>query len=168
MDIQPWPKEAGQHAMDDFSRYEAMREAGATPQEVGEAAWQDLQDSIMVILVLRSVCGLSLADAVQVLRQVRPLPPAEGSGKYFTMFVIDPGTRAPARFAAIDEFARLEVLQTIMARCPDIDRDGLLSWGHVTRAELEALIQADHLWLDDEMTAYPPERFLWSLCYGRH
>jgi len=165
MDIEPWITEARGDVMDDFRRYEAMREVGASPRKVCEAAWQDVQDVIKVVLIVRRLFDLSLAEAVQVCRQVRPLAWV-GGHRYFTMIVIDPRTRAPTTFAEINESAIPEVMYTIMARPPDIDRDGFWSWGHVTRAELEALIQADQLWLKNELTAFPPERFLWSLYYG--
>ena len=55
-----------------------------------------------------------------------------------------------------------------MARPPAIDRPDFVSWGNVTRAELEALIRADYLWIDDDtLTAHSQEQALWSIFSGK-
>lgn len=53
--------------MDDFSKYEAMREQGATPDQVYAAAAADGLDSITLIRLIRRVCGLTLAQAKIVI-----------------------------------------------------------------------------------------------------
>ncbi len=49
--------------MDDFQKYEALRDAGATPDEVYSAGKADLLDEITLIRLLRKLFDLSLADA---------------------------------------------------------------------------------------------------------
>lgn len=49
--------------MDDFTKYEALRDKGATPDAIDRAAQADGVDAITRLRLLRNVCGLSLADA---------------------------------------------------------------------------------------------------------
>ena len=85
---------------------------------------------------------------------------------FATVMAIDRRTRAPAVVA--ESFQPLPVLRVTMARPPAIDRPDLVSWGNVTRAELEALIRADYLQIDDDtLTAHSPERAMWSIFTGR-
>jgi hypothetical protein len=53
--------------MDDFSKYEAMRAQGATPEQVYAAAAADGLDLITLIRLIRRVCGLTLAQAKTVI-----------------------------------------------------------------------------------------------------
>jgi hypothetical protein len=50
----------------DFRRYEAMRDAGADPQAVYQAAQHECLDGITLIRLLRAVFSLSLREAVDV------------------------------------------------------------------------------------------------------
>jgi len=150
--------------MNDFSHYEAMRDGGATPLEVCEAAMQLTRSGITAALVLRKVFSLSLADAHAVWRQVCASQPAPDVHGEFVMFVIDPRTRAPVKIIGMDA-PMPDVLQSTLMRPPVTNRDGLQSWGRVTRAQIDALVRADCLPLDDEMTTYPPEQAIWSLCH---
>lgn len=52
--------------MDDFSKYEKLREGGASPRDVYLAGKADGLDEITLLRVVRSVCGLSLGEAKQV------------------------------------------------------------------------------------------------------
>jgi len=51
---------------DDFTRYEAMRDAGEDPKAVYHVAKSDGHDEIASIRMLRSVFSLSLAEAKEV------------------------------------------------------------------------------------------------------
>jgi hypothetical protein len=51
--------------MDDFSRYQVMRDSGATPREVYLAAKQHRMDEITSIRMLRAIFSLSLIEAKQ-------------------------------------------------------------------------------------------------------
>ena len=57
-------------SMDDFTDYEALRDQGAAPCEVYEAAKVRGLDFISSILMLRSVFNLDLAGAKAVILQV--------------------------------------------------------------------------------------------------
>jgi|SRR6185503_5978793 len=150
--------------MDDVSRYEAMRDGGATPLEVCDAAMQATGSAITAVFVLRKVFRFSLAEAHAVMKQVWASLPEPGIRGEFLMFVIDPRTRAPVKVIGMDE-PPPEVLQSTSMRPPLADRSGFRSWGRVTRAQLDALVQTDCLPLEDELTVYPPEQAIWSLCY---
>ncbi|HEY1376811.1 MAG TPA: hypothetical protein VGF55_08445 [Gemmataceae bacterium] len=52
--------------MSEFAKYEEMHRGGATPEAVYRAANADGLDEIARIRLLRTVCGLSLADAKRV------------------------------------------------------------------------------------------------------
>ena len=52
--------------MDDFTKYEALRERGSKPREVYDAARGDGLDLITSIRLLRKVFGLSLVDAKKI------------------------------------------------------------------------------------------------------
>ena len=56
----------GADTMDDFSKYEKLREGGASPRDVYLAGKADGLDEITLLRLVRSVCGLSLAEAKQV------------------------------------------------------------------------------------------------------
>ena len=49
--------------MNEYSKYEKMRDAGASPKEVYLAAKNDITDPIEQIRILRRVFGLSLEQA---------------------------------------------------------------------------------------------------------
>src|SRR5262245_4064920 len=55
---------------EDFRRYEAMRDAGADPQAVYQAAQRDGLDGIALIRLLRAVFSLTLREAVDVRNAV--------------------------------------------------------------------------------------------------
>jgi hypothetical protein len=52
---------------DDFSKYEAMRQSGSTPEEVYRAAVRDGVDSIARIRLIRVVYALSPGQAKEVI-----------------------------------------------------------------------------------------------------
>jgi hypothetical protein len=52
--------------MDNFSKYESMRDKGASPKEVYRAAKADSLDPITVLRLLRRVFSLSLSQAKEV------------------------------------------------------------------------------------------------------
>ena len=148
-----------------FSRYEALRDAGATPVEVCREAWAHEQDAIKAILVLREVFQLSLADAKALLdaeaaarRAAEPDPRV-----WVEMAVIDPRTRAVVHQTSYS--APRALVRKAMVRPPDVDRPDLISWGNVTRAELEELAMSDCLdcgMVEEDMAACPPEQLIWS------
>jgi hypothetical protein len=86
--------------------------------------------------------------------------------EFFTVMAIDPRTRAPAT-PPVEGFASADALRALMVRTPAIDRPELLSWGDVTRVELEALAQAGHLELDDDVQAPPSEQPICSIFSAR-
>ena len=89
-----------------------------------------------------------------------------GITAFATVMAIDRRTRAPAVVAESSQ--PLQVLRAMMARPPAIDRPDLVSWGNVTRAEIEALIRAEYLWIDDDtLTAHSPEQAMWSIFSGK-
>lgn len=155
-------------ALDNFGRYEAMRNAGATPAEVCRAALQYELGLIETILVLRQVFQLSLADA-------KALTDAEAAARraadpdpnvWFHVLAIDPRTRAVA--LQTTHPAPLELMRKVMARPPAIDRPDLISWGNLTRIELEELAMSDCLdcgTLEEAMATRPPEQMIWSIFY---
>jgi hypothetical protein len=53
--------------MDDFSKYESMRDKGTSPKDVCLMAQTDGLDPITVIRLLRSVFSLSLVQAKEVM-----------------------------------------------------------------------------------------------------
>jgi hypothetical protein len=53
--------------MDDFSKYEELRDSGSTAKQVHEAGKADGLDSITLIRLVRKVFDLSLADAKRVI-----------------------------------------------------------------------------------------------------
>ncbi len=53
--------------MDDFSKYQSMRDAGATANEVYAKAKSDHMDSITTIRMLREIFGLSLSEVKEVM-----------------------------------------------------------------------------------------------------
>jgi hypothetical protein len=85
---------------------------------------------------------------------------------FATVMAIDRRTRAPV--VVVESYQPLRVLRDTMARPPAIDRPDFVSWGNVTRAELEALIRADYLWIDeDTLTAHSQEQVMWSIFSNR-
>ena len=54
--------------MDDFSKYERLRDSGADPRQVHEAGKADGLDSITLIRLVRKVFNLSLAEAKKAIR----------------------------------------------------------------------------------------------------
>ncbi len=52
--------------MSEFAKYRDMHQAGATPDAVAGAARADGLDGVALIRLLRTVCGLSFADAKRV------------------------------------------------------------------------------------------------------
>lgn len=52
---------------DDFSRYEALKVAGVSPEDVYRQATRDEVDAITRIRLIRSVYGLSPAQAKEVV-----------------------------------------------------------------------------------------------------
>jgi len=150
----------------DVSRYEAMRDAGATPNEVCRAALTYEVGLLETILVLRSVFQLSLVDAkaltdaeAAVRRAANPDP-----NVWFNVLAIDPRTRAVMLQTSFP--APLEVVRKVLARPPAIDRPDLISWGNVTRVELEELAISECLecgTLEEQMATCPPEQMIWSI-----
>ena len=59
--------------MDDFTKYETLREKGSNPREVYELARADGLDVISSIRLLRRVFGLSLVDAKKDQRDAGPI-----------------------------------------------------------------------------------------------
>jgi hypothetical protein len=53
--------------MDDFSRYERMKDAGSSPRQVHEAGKADGLDPITLIRLVRKVFDLSLADVKRAI-----------------------------------------------------------------------------------------------------
>src|SRR5688572_11090189 len=53
-------------SMSDFLKYEAMRDAGASPKEVCRQLWADNVGSVEIIKILRAIFSLSLVEAKQV------------------------------------------------------------------------------------------------------
>ena len=86
--------------------------------------------------------------------------------EFFTVVVIDPRTRAPAA-PPVEGLASPDALRALMGRTPAVDRPELLSWGDVTRVELEALARAGHLELADDVQARRSEQPIWSLFSAR-
>jgi hypothetical protein len=153
--------------MDDHTDYKAMRDAGATALEVCVAALQRKEGGASLVQLLKNLFNLTFEEACQVLKEgvaLHPSPPIEG---YFQLFVIDPRSRAVVTLAGIDEFRPLDALRPIMVRPPTVERATFLSWGRVTRSELEALLHAGYLDDEDELTLYPPEATIWSLSYTK-
>ena len=147
--------------MDDVTDYEAMRSAGATPSEVFVAARQQT-NYLRALLVLRKVFGLSLADAWYVAKQTPELSALHDMSEFWSVIAIDRRARAPV--VVSETVQPPDVLYALMARLPDICRPDLISWGHVTRTELDALIRSDYLVLDDdELAQHPPEHTMWSI-----
>ena len=72
--------------------------------------------------------------------------------------------RAPATCVSLDA-VEPGVVSASMQRPATVERGDWQSWGGVTRAELEALAATGCLELEGELTAYPPERWMWSLVY---
>jgi hypothetical protein len=58
---------------DDFSKYEAMRNSGSTPEEVYRAALQDGFDTITRIRLIRAVYSLSPGQAKEVMVRAEDL-----------------------------------------------------------------------------------------------
>ena len=56
--------------MHNFSKYETMREAGASPEDIFRAARADQLDLPICFAALRSVCGLSMVEAKGVYFEV--------------------------------------------------------------------------------------------------
>jgi hypothetical protein len=150
----------------DFGRYEAMRDAGATPAEVCRAALQYGLFLIETVLVLRQVFLLSLADAKALTdAEVAARRAADADPDvWFHVLVIDPRTRAVALQRT--DAAPLELVRKVLARPPAIDRPDLISWGNVTRVELEELAMSDGFdrgVLEEDMARCPPEQMIWSI-----
>ena len=157
---------APERAVVDFSRYEAMRDAGAMPAEVCRAALQYDLGLIETVLVLRQVFQLSLADAKALTdaeavtrRAADPNP-----NVWFHVLAIDPRTRAVALQRTHP--APRELVRKVLARPPAIDRPDLISWGKVTRVEFEELAMSGCLdggTLEEDMATCPPEQMIWSI-----
>jgi hypothetical protein len=102
---------------DDFSSYEKMRDAGASPRQVHEVGKADGLDPITLIRLVRSVFSLSLADVKKVIGagdpfDARPLVQA-GSMVHWDGFDSEEGIYLmEARVASIEGgTARLESLK---------------------------------------------------------
>jgi hypothetical protein len=148
--------------MEDLTSYEAMRDAGATALEVLLAAKERGASNVMALVVLRKVFGLSLAEAYDVLKSAPQPSRADDMSEGWSVVAIDRRTRAPV--VVSETYQSGETLRALMARRPDVERPDLVSWGNVTRAELDALIAPDYLWLEPEtLAAYPPEQAMWSI-----
>jgi hypothetical protein len=52
---------------DDFSKYESMKQAGSSPEEVYRAAVRDGVDNISMFRLIRSVFAMSLTEAKEVI-----------------------------------------------------------------------------------------------------
>jgi hypothetical protein len=148
-------------AVDDLSTYEAMRDAGATPSEVYQAAKDHSMNNVQALVVLRKVFGLDLPEAYEVFKRA-PVPQPRDLSEFWCVIAIDRRTRAPV--LVTETVQPPEALRALMRRRPEIERADLVSWGNVTRAELEALIAADYLDLEpDELARHAPEEVMWSI-----
>jgi hypothetical protein len=58
---------------DDFSKYEAMRNSGSTPEDVYQAAVRDGVDDIARIRLIRAVYSLSLKQAKELMGRAEGL-----------------------------------------------------------------------------------------------
>jgi hypothetical protein len=80
------------------------------------------------------------------------------------VLAIDPRTRSVA--LQMTQPAPIGLIRKVMARSPAIDRPDLISWGNVTRVELEELAMSDCLdfgTLEEDMARWPPEQMIWSI-----
>lgn len=59
--------------MDDFRKYEELRDRGASPQEVYATAKADGVDDITLIRLVRKVCNLTLAQAKEITGAAKAL-----------------------------------------------------------------------------------------------
>ena len=71
---------------EDFRRYEAMRDAGADPHAICQAALREGLDGITLVRMLRAVCSPSLREAVDVSNAVEhaSLSRSAGSAEFGT------------------------------------------------------------------------------------
>jgi hypothetical protein len=148
--------------MEDLTGYEGMRDAGATALDVLLAARERGVTKVRAVVVLRKVFGLSLAEAYELLKSAPVPSDAADASEAWSVVAIDRRTRAPV--LVTETYQPGDKLRALMARRPDVELPGLVSWGNVTRAELDALIAPDYLWLEPEtLAAYPPEQAMWSI-----
>lgn len=91
------------------------------------------------------------------------------------LFIVDRASRLVVHGTEL--YFPLATIREILGRPPSVDRPDLTSWGRVTGAEVEALLQAvafeeGELGQEIERTrrllvAHPPERAFWSLVFSR-
>ncbi len=119
------------------------------------------------IALVRRETGAGLAEAKTLVEALAPRfvikEPEIG-----TIWVFDPRTQAVA--GLLGSHQPLSVLRALLGRPPSIDRPGFVSWGKITRPELEAMARADYLSLEDEelLISHPPETALWALVMREH
>jgi len=91
------------------------------------------------------------------------------------LFIVDRASRLVVH--GTEFYLPLATVREILGRPPAVDRPDLTSWGRVTGAELEALLQAVAFEKDELeqeirrarrlVAAHPLERAVWSLVFSR-